>query len=97
MADIPITETARGFALGEFTDCNGKACSVQKSSIADEDCIWLGCDEIGLIELIPGQGWTPVPMPDNPHQANTRMHLNQEQVKALLPILKRFAKKGGLR
>jgi len=96
MHEIPIKHTARGFALGEFTDRNGKACSIQKSSIADEDCIWLGCDEIGLIELIPGQGWTPVAMPTHVHQANTRMHLNQEQVKALLPLLKRFVRKGEL-
>jgi hypothetical protein len=35
--------TNRGFALVEFTDRNGQACTLQKSSLADEDCVWLGC------------------------------------------------------
>ena len=66
------TKTARGFALYEFTDRYGKACSLQRSSIATEDCIWLGVDE------------------------GDRMHLTPEMVKALLPALKQFAKKGTL-
>ncbi len=34
----------RGFLRGEFQDEYGMACSVQKSSVATEDCIWLGRD-----------------------------------------------------
>lgn len=34
----------RGFLRGEFTDRYGEKCSIQKSSLASEDCIWLGCN-----------------------------------------------------
>jgi len=32
----------RGFLKGEFHDRYGSKCSIQKSSLASEDCIWLG-------------------------------------------------------
>ena len=71
-----VKRTNRGFALHEFTDRNGVKCSVQKSSIATEDCIWLGCNEIGLRRFEPGKGWSDVPLQqDHPfgitHSANT--------------------------
>lgn len=34
--------TQRGFAISEFGDLYGQICSLQKSSLADEDAIWLG-------------------------------------------------------
>ena len=34
----------RGFLKGKFKDRYGEDCSIQKSSLATEDCIWLGCD-----------------------------------------------------
>lgn len=34
--------TLRGFDLIEFKDRNGRDCTLQKSSVADEECIWLG-------------------------------------------------------
>lgn len=37
-----IKKTQRGFDLIEFVDHYGAACSLQKSSLATEDCIWLG-------------------------------------------------------
>lgn len=37
-----IKKTSRGFDLIEFVDHYGAACSLQKSSLATEDCIWLG-------------------------------------------------------
>ena len=36
---------ARGFATGKFKDAYGINCSIQKSSAALEDCIWLGVDD----------------------------------------------------
>jgi len=39
--------TARGFDLIKFKDSYGKKCSLQKSSAALENCIWLGLGEIG--------------------------------------------------
>ncbi len=92
---IAVGATARGFALGEFIDGNGVPCSIQKSSAACRDMLWLGADEIGLKQLRPGRGgWVDIPTPD--HQANTRMHLTRENVKALLPLLRHFARTGDL-
>ncbi len=93
--------TARGFAVVEFADQKGKQCSLQKSSDAMDDCVWLGCDDIELKRFTPGVGWEDVPTEDDPPGgrswiANTRMHLTADQVKVLLPFLKRFAKTGEL-
>ncbi|MES2531948.1 MAG: hypothetical protein V4636_13000 [Pseudomonadota bacterium] len=100
MSDIPITATIRGFAMGKFTDANGVECSIQKSSSAMEDLIWLGADEIGLKRFEPGIGWTDVPVERTSggitHVANTRMHLTRENVAALLPLLQHFADTGEL-
>lgn len=50
----------RGFLRGQFTDRYGFPCSIQKSSLATEDCIWLGRDLVRMhltremaAELIP--------------------------------------------
>jgi len=96
-----MKQTNRGFALHAFTDRNGGMCSLQKSSLATEDCIWLGHDEIGLKKFTPGEGWTDVPLQqDHPygvtHIANTRMHLNRAQVRELLPMLQAFVATGEL-
>jgi hypothetical protein len=40
MLDLKLTE--RGFAIAEFTDFYGEPCSIQKSSFATKDLIWLG-------------------------------------------------------
>lgn len=37
--------TDRGFARLEFRDYNGMPCSVQKSSLAEVDCVWVGVDK----------------------------------------------------
>ena len=37
-------KTNRGFDRAEFIDRYNQKCSIQKSSIATEDCIWLGVD-----------------------------------------------------
>lgn len=97
---MDIGQTQRGFAIGHFTDHYGIPCSIQKSSIADVSCIWFGADEIGLKRFEPGGGWTDIELVNVPlgvtHQANTRMHLTQEQVKELLPVLTHFAETGEL-
>ena len=88
--------TARGFRRIEFTEANGARCSLQKSSSATQKKVWLGCNEIGLKRLIPGQGWVDVPLGDQGVIANNRMHLTQAMVRKLLPALKRFADTGEL-
>lgn len=100
-SDLKVTTTARGFDVVEFADGNGKTCSLQKSSVATDDYVWLGCDEIGLKRFTPGTGWEDVSTEDEPvggrmWLANTRMHLTRDQVAALLPHLKRFVKTGDL-
>lgn len=41
---IELKPTDRGFLRGEFTDLYGSQCSIQESSLADDDAIWLGVD-----------------------------------------------------
>jgi hypothetical protein len=102
VSDIPFEETNRGFLRGEFKDRNGVSCSLQESSIVDEEgCIWLGCNDIGLKKFEPGKGWSDVELQNDPpygicHQANTRMHLTQTMVAELLPALAYFAAHGTL-
>lgn len=87
--------TPRGFARIDFTDQYGVACSLQKSSLATEDAIWFGCNDADPRQLIPGQGWLPVPMPAE-YNANTRMHLTREQVGELIGYLQRFVETGDI-
>lgn len=99
---IGIADTQRGFGKLNFRDRYGVACSVQKSSLATDECIWLGADHIGLKKFTPyGQptSWADVDTETDPAtgvmwSANTRMHLNRKQVRALLPILQHFADTG---
>lgn len=72
MADeFELRPTTRGFLFTEWLDTMRQRCSLQKSSVADEDRIWLGVEDY-------------------------RMHLNQEMVAALLPLLQRFVETGEL-
>ncbi len=41
---MKFKKTKRGFDIAEFTDSYGQSCSIQKSSIDTEDCIWLGVE-----------------------------------------------------
>ena len=97
---MEMKTTHRGFALVEFTDYYGAKCSLQKSSIVDPQCIWLGIDDPDPKILIPNTGgWKPykIPVPPNADlNLITRMHLNREQVKALLPALQHFVDTGEL-
>ena len=71
---------------------------MQDSSLATEPAIWFGVDDpepkiMRKDTIDGGTGWADYPL--NPHvQLSTRMHLTQEQVKALLPILTHFAETG---
>jgi len=99
VSELKVIEASRGFKYVEFEDRNGEPCSLQESGLATDDCIWLGCDEIGLKKFTPYKGWEGVELQqDHPygitHVANNRMHLNREQVAALLPFLQRFVETG---
>jgi hypothetical protein len=99
---IETTKTERGFAINKFTDRNGEACSLQKSSIATEDCVWFGVDDANPQMFIPygDPAWRPLPMPELPDGGHfmftTRMHLTREQVRDLLPALQHFVETGDL-
>lgn len=93
-------KTERGFALANFTDRDGVECSLQKSSIATEDCIWLGASKI---RISVGYPWKEISEEEIQAKfngqvisANNRMHLNRKQVKKLLPLLKKFSETGEL-
>ncbi|MEK6828570.1 MAG: hypothetical protein AABY15_00390 [Nanoarchaeota archaeon] len=103
---VEIGKTGRGFSLGEFEDQYGKKCSIQKSSIATRDCIWLGVDDpepqimvsdarrLGITSSM-ANGWMPYNIPTEVN-ISTRMHLSREDVKKLLPLLQKFAETGSL-
>jgi len=94
------TITSRGFNLIKFNDLYDIECSIQKSSLATDDAIWFGVNDadphiMASKTLQGGTGWVRYDVPDDV-SFNTRMHLNREQVKELLPILKKFVKTGNL-
>jgi hypothetical protein len=46
-AGLAVGRTERGFAIVKFTDLYDSKCSLQKSSLALQDCVWLGTDTPG--------------------------------------------------
>lgn len=94
-----MPRTKRGFSYKNFKDGNGIDCSIQKSSSAMRDMIWLGADDIGLKKFIPFDGWKDIATEDNhitgiSYVANNRMHLGRKEVKKLLPLLQKFVETG---
>lgn len=98
------SKTSRGFDVINFKDWYGEKCSIQKSSLFEEDCIWFGIMDANPqimasqaknfgIETSETTGWVPYPVPKEVLMT-TRMHLNREQVSELLPILQKFVETG---
>ena len=81
-----MDQTQRGFAIKRFKDRYGCNCSIQKSSLATEDAIWFGIDAAfpSAAETVSGT------IPER------RMHLTQEMVAELLPLLQHFVETGEL-
>lgn len=91
-------ETSRGFSIMKFKDRYDNGYSIQKSSLATEDAIWFGIDDPDPVVMAKdtpegGTGWVPFHIPDNV-SLTTRMHLTKDQVKELLPVLKKFVRTG---
>ena len=84
----------RGFLRGEFRDRNDELCSIQKSSVATEDCLWLGADKQRLMHLVSDEGWKELPIPDGAMIYPGRMHLTRKMVKKLIPLLQKFVETG---
>lgn len=78
--NLRVLRTQRGFSRVDFQDFYGKNCSLQKSSLATKDCIWLGANSGDHVD----------------GACLARMHLTREQVRALLPLLHHFAETGEL-
>lgn len=92
--------TNRGFKYWIFKDHYDEKCSVQESSLATEAAIWLGIDDgaprIQASTVMAGAtGWVKYPLPKDV-KLTSRMHLTQEQVRELLPVLQHFADTGVL-
>ena len=109
---MKIEKTVRGFSLIEFVDDNGEKCSLQKSSSALEDKVWLGIDDAKIREFYPipretDEAWIEISQeeveaklkhrPQNEiHYRNQRMHLTRKQVEELLPHLQKFVETGDI-
>ena len=79
---MKVGKTERGFVRIDFTDLYGQECSLQESSLATDDAIWLGCNE----GKHPTDG-----------VCYARMHLNREMVEELIVHLYTFLQTGELR
>lgn len=101
-----LKQTHRGFRYYEFEDMSGRKCRLQESSLATEECIWLGVDTPKLkvlhgdakrlgIKTDQDCGWVEYPLPKDVH-CTTRMHLTQEQAGVLAKQLALFAETGEL-
>ncbi len=98
-----MKKTQRGFSYQEFKDTRGNKCSIQKSSIATEDRIWLGSNELGLEGFYPNthEPWRPLTEMEIKIKFgcidivdNCRMELNRKQVARLIPLLQKFVDTG---
>lgn len=96
--------TGRGFSNLKFSDYNGVECSIQKSSLATDDAIWIGVDDANPqimafhandagIETTETTGWIKYPI-HSEALLSTRMHLTREQVAEMLPFLQEFVDSG---
>lgn len=84
---ITLRQTQNGFLHGEFEDRYRQRCSIQESSAADP-CLWLGVDNTGPLLAGPGG--------EKEEHILARMHLTQEMVRDLLPLLQHFVEHGDL-
>jgi hypothetical protein len=102
--ELVVVQTSRDFDRIDFIDRYGAECSVQKSSLAFEDCIWLGVNDASP-KILASQaaahgvattettGWVPYPLPEAV-LCRTLMHLTQEMVAKLIPVLQHFVDTG---
>lgn len=94
---MEILKTKRNFNYTNFKDEYGNECSLQKSSSAMSDNIWLGIKNPKLVVFKDSNRgeYIETEMPDN-FMVNARMHLSIEQVKELLPYLNKFVETGDI-
>ena len=101
--DLSYTATERGFDIAKFADLYSEQCSLQRSSLAREDAVWLGINEPQPRMLArdaigapaDATGWVNIPV----HKGVLipgRMHLNREMARMLGEALLAFAETGEL-
>jgi hypothetical protein len=104
-----VERTSRNFEIINFKDRYKAGCSLQMSSLADSpqpgiSAVWLGIDEANPqvlasdahklgIKTTQTTGWIPYPVPKEV-LLTTRMHLDREQVAALINHLKSWLETG---
>jgi len=100
-------KTDRGFEYLEFTDHHGAICSIQTSSCACCDALWIGPDNpdpkimasqaarLG-VKTVENTGWIPYPLPQDV-MCTTRMLVQREQVKQIVEALSHWLKTGNLK
>lgn len=93
----PLEKTSRGFEIVNFKETNGEECSIQQSSSAEDDLIWLGIVDANPqvlaskahlygVYTLQTEGWVKYPVPEGVLMT-TRMHLNKVQVQNLIAVL----------
>ncbi len=92
------SKTQRGFGFIEFKDEKGVECSIQMSSNAMKECIWIGCNDADPRYFVPlgNPSWRKLEKPPEATDwiFNTRMHLTRKQVEKIIPILQKFVDTG---
>lgn len=99
-------KTGRGFDVLEFQDFYDAECSVQESSLADKQCVWVGVNDAKPqilasraasygVTTTETTGWIPYPIPEGV-LLTTRMHLTRGQARKLASVLDYFADYGVL-
>jgi hypothetical protein len=94
---MTIETNQRGFQFGKFIDRNGEECSIQLSSLATEEAIWLGIDKpkLCVFENDSHGKYLITEMPKN-FDVSSRMHLTRNDVIELVSVLNNFLKYGTL-
>lgn len=106
LVELVRTTTERGFERIEFLDRFQAKCNIQESSLATEAAIWFGVQDADPqimwadaaaagVKTDAKCGWVPYPIPKEV-LLTTRMHLTQDQVADLMPILQHFVDTGSL-
>lgn len=79
----PRRKSSRGYAFMEFRDFNGESCSIQESSLATKNCLWLGCDH-ETIHQVTGD------------PCGARMHIDLKLAKRIVRTLQHWIDTGYL-
>ena len=102
-----VNKTERGFEKLEFKDAYDISCSLQQSSAASFNALWVGVDDpnpvilvtdavrLGLPTFGKTHGWVPYEIP-NDVLLHTRMHMNEDQVRGMIAHLQSWLDTGSL-